>query len=189
MTMRGIKNLVCGAASLALLLGVPAAVGAGKPDKGDKPGHPGKGDPKTQACVVTGDATASECTVGIDPKSFGPLTMEVAAGTALASTFAALGGAGPYDGLGRVLKRQGFFDFTLPDTGCRPLSSDDVMGPHLADDNVCRYLLQVRYGVYNRKADTVDFVASQAWLLDTWLAENQLISDVGSTATLKFQFE
>jgi hypothetical protein len=187
--MHDMKRLACCGAALALTLGVAADAGAGKPDK---PGHPGAKEPKTQACTLDGDATSTECLVGIDPGSFGPLKMDIKQGSELADTFAALGGEGEYEGLGRVLKRQGFLDFTfnLPASECRPLDWDDVMGPGLADEGVCQYLLQVRYGVYDRKGDSVTFgVNSQAWLLDTWLPEQQLISEPGDTASLYFEFE
>jgi hypothetical protein len=193
MTMRNITKLVCCGAALALMLGVAADVGAGKPDKPDKPGHPGQGDPKTQACTLAddSDATSTECTVGVDAKSFGPLGMAIEAGTSLADTFAALNGAGTYTGLGRVLKRQGFLDFTFNTDGsdCRPLEFGEPTGSELPGD-VCHYLLQVRYGVYDRKGDSVIFQNSLAWLYDHSLPEGgQLISVVGDTANLQFLFE
>jgi hypothetical protein len=181
--------------ALALLLGGPGLAGAGKPDKPDKPGKPGNDAPKTQACVLSGEAEGGG-TVGIDAKSFvGPFTVSVQGGE-LALTFAALGGPGDYVGLARVLKRQGYLDFTfnLPyaqGEDCRPIEFGDVMGPGLEGENVCQYHLQVLDGVFDRKGDVVTFTNAQVWLFDNWGAtrEAQKLSPDGARANLRVEFE
>lgn len=157
--MRKLTRLACGGAALALVLGVTADVKAGKP---------GNDQPKTQACTLTGDAQGAG-QVGIDAKSYGPLTMTVEEGTALAAVFVRLGVTEAYSGQGRVLKSQGRLDFHFdtPGSECRPIAYGEEPGPGLPAE-VCRYHLLLLNGVYNRKANEVEYQAptTEAQLFD-----------------------
>ena len=154
--MRNFTRLACCGAALALALGVTADVRAGKP---------GNDQPKTQACTLTGEAEGTG-RVGIDAKSYGPLTMTVKNGQ-LAIVFDTLGVA-TYSGRGRVLKSQGRLDFhfDIPASECRPIAWGEEPGS--LPDGVCRYHLMLLYGVYDRKKDDVVFQApgTEAQLFD-----------------------
>ena len=110
-------------------------------------------------------------------------------GTQLASTFVALGGAGTYEGLGRVLKKQGRLDFWFDfpaDITSRPIEWGDTPGPDLNPD-VCCYELLLLNGVYDSKKDTVTFGSGTAAQLVDYCA-NEKISPDGATASLLVQF-
>jgi hypothetical protein len=176
--MRDLTKIVCCGAALALVLVMTAGVEAGKPGGGPKP--------VTQACELTGDATGGG-TVGITASSRGPLAMTIAPDTQLANTFLALGGAGTYEGSGRVLKKQGRLDFwfDIPTDTCRPLEYGEEIPP--TDTTVCCYELLLLNGVYNSKEDTVTFGSgTTAQLVDYCV--NQKISPEGATANLLVQF-
>jgi hypothetical protein len=167
-----LTKVACGAAALALVLGVTAETRAGKPDK--PTGTPANDQPKTQACTLgeEGDATG-EGQVGIDAKSYGKLTLTLVEGKPLESVFSgALSDLMTFHGQGRVLKRQGYLDFHFDsgDTsqdlvGCRPIEFGEEPGPGL-DPDVCQYHLQMLNGVYDRKADTVTFTNTMAQIFD-----------------------
>ena len=153
--MGNLTRLACSTAALALMLGVTADVGAGKP---------GSDQPKKQACTLTGEAEGAG-QVGIDAKSYGPLTMTVKSGQ-LANVFATLGVA-TYSGQGRVLKSQGRLDFhfDIPASDCRPIAWGEDPGD--LPEGVCRYHLLLQNGVYDRKTDDVVFQAgTEAQLFD-----------------------
>lgn len=191
--MRNLARLACFGAALALVLGLSRDVGAGKP---------GSDEPKTQACTLTGDATGGGV-VGIDAKSYGPLTMFVETG-ALAAVFNSAQGPEPeqnsypelsvpktFEGQGRVLKRQGRMDFAFnsDSTACRVREWEEEPGPNL-DPEVCQYELLIAYGVYDRKADEVTFTAggNTAQLFDNRIpvGEGMLIGE--GTASLLVDF-
>lgn len=178
--MRDLTRLACCGAALALILVVTDGAVAGKPGAGPKP--------VTQACALSGDASGSG-QVGITASSSGPLTTQIAAGTRLASTFLALGGAGTYEGLGRVLKKQGRLDFWFDvpaDVTCRPIEWGDEPGPDL-DPAVCCYELLLLNGVYDSRNDTVWFgTGTEAQLVD--YCANQKISPEGASASLVVRF-
>jgi len=185
--MRNFTKLACCAATLAVVLGVATRAEAGKPDK------PGGDQPKTQACVLSGDATGGG-QVGIDAKSYGPLAMTVVSGGQLELLFGA-GGFGPngaYSGLGRVLKNQGRLDFYFdsPASVCRPADWGDEPGP---GTGICRYRLILLNGVFAQKAERVEFTATGGaggLLYDNWgvvYGYDPLISS--GTANLQVQFQ
>jgi hypothetical protein len=176
--MRTLTRLAgCGAA-LALMLAVTADVKAGKPGGGPKP--------VTQACTLTGDATGGG-TVGITASSRGPLTMTVSSPTDLATTFGTLG-AGDYEGLGRVLKKQGRLDFWFDfpaDPTCRPIEWGEE--PPYDPDEICCYELLLLNGVYDSRKDRVSFGSGTTAQLVDYCA-GQKISPEGATANLLVQF-
>lgn len=177
--MRNLTKPACCGAALALMLAVTADVAGEKPGGGPKP--------VTQACALTGDATGGG-NVGITASSSGPLTMDIAAGTQLASTFVALGGAGTYEGTGRVLKKQGRLDFwfDIPkDVTCRPLAWGEEIPP--VDPAVCCYELLLLNGVYDSRKDTVWFGSGTAAQLVDYCA-NERISPDGASAALVVRF-
>jgi hypothetical protein len=170
--------LLASAAILALVFGVTANA---KPSK-----------VTTQACTLLDDGDASGGgDVGIDVKSYGPLSMTVLGG-GLEALFEGGGFSpnGAYSGPGRVLKRQGRLDFyfDLPASDCRPAGWDDEPGP---GTGFCQYRLILLNGVYDRKADTVEFTdGTEALLVDSWgvvYGYDTLISE--GTANLVVQFE
>jgi hypothetical protein len=186
--MRRLTKVACGAAALALVLGVTTETRAGKPDKPG--GKPGNDQPKTQACILTedGDATGGG-EVGVDAKSYGPLTMTVEAGTPLGQVFAVLGTTDPYSGVGSVFKKQGRLDFYfgIEEPECRPAEWGEEPGP---GTGICRYRLILLNGVYVRKADRVEFTAAgaaTAILNDNWLVPGDPEISSG-TANLVVQF-
>jgi hypothetical protein len=175
--MRNLTKLACCGAALALVLVVSDAVA----------GKPGGGPPVvTQACTLSGDATGRG-TAGITASSRGPLAMDVQTGTQLASTFVALGGAGTYEGTGRVLKKQGRLDFwfDVPARTCRPLEWGEEYPPE--DSDVCCYELLLLNGVYNAKKDLVSFGSGTAAQLVDYCAPAKISPD-GATASLLVQF-
>jgi hypothetical protein len=180
--MHRLTKVACGAAALALVLGVSRETRAGKPDK------PGSDHTNTQACELTGDATG-QGQVGVDPKNDGPLEMTVKANTSLADVFAVLGTSGPYSGVGSVFKKQGRLDFyfDLPASDCRPAEWGEDPGP---GTGICEYRLILLNGVYARKADRVEFTAdgaATAILNDNWLVPGDPEISSG-TANLAVQF-
>jgi hypothetical protein len=199
--MYRLTKVACGAAALALVLGVTTETRAGKPDKPG--GKPGNDQPKTQACILTedGDATGGG-EVGVDAKSYGPLTMTVVAEPTgcdpdgetntcnLADVFTPLGTDEPYDGLGRVLKRDGRldFDFNLDGSTCRPIEWGEEPGPDL-DPAVCRYNLLLMNGVYDRKSDSVEFGSGTTAQLFDWRAAPGSVRIGHGSARLLVQFQ
>ena len=175
--MRNLTKLACCGAALALMLVVTDGAVAGKPGAAPKP--------VTQACTLTGDATGGG-TVGITASSRGPLTMEIAANTPLASTFGILG-VDTYEGSGRVLKKQGRLDFwfDVPARTCRPLEWGEEFPP--ADDDVCCYELLLLNGVYDSKKGTVSFGSGTAAQLVDYCAQEKITPD-GATANLLVSF-
>jgi hypothetical protein len=175
--MRDLTKLAFCGAALALMLVVTADVAGEKPGGGPKP--------VTQACTLGNDATGGG-NVGITASSSAPLAMTVAAGTQLASTFSTLG-AGAYEGLGRVLKKQGRLDFWFDfpaDPTCRPIEWGEAP-PY--DPEVCCYELLLLNGVYNSKKDTVWFGSgTEAQLVD--YCANERLSPDGASADLVVRF-
>ena len=165
--MRNLSRLACCGAALALMLAVTADVAGGKPGGGPKP--------VTQACTLSGDA-AGDGNVGITASSSGPLMMDIAVGTQLAMTFSRLG-PGEYQGLGRVLKKQGRLDFWF-DSPTRPTCNDPA---------VCCYELLLLNGVYDRTKDTVSFGSGTAAQLVDYCAQEKISPD-GATANLLVSF-
>lgn len=176
--MRNLTRLACGGAALALMLAVTADVRAGKP---------GNDQPKTQACTLTGDAEGTG-RVGIDAKSYGPLSMTVQSGP-LAGVFATLGPA-TYSGQGRVLKNQGRLDFhfDIPVSACRPPAYGEEPGS--LPDGVCRYHLMLLNGVYDRKANEVVYHApgteAQLFDYDIPVGEGTLIGEGSANLMVRF---
>jgi len=177
--MRDLTKLACCGAALALALVMTAGVEAGKPSGGPKP--------VTQACELSGDATGGG-NVGITASSRGPLTMTIALDTQLASTFGRFGGAGTYEGSGRVLKKQGRLDFWFDspaDPNCQPLEWGEEIPP--VDPAVCCYELLLLNGVYDSRKDTVWFGSGTvAQLVD--YCGNEKISPAGASADLVVRF-
>jgi hypothetical protein len=176
--MRNLTKLACCGAALAQMLVVTDGAVAGKPGAAPKP--------VTQACTLTGDATGGG-TVGITASSRGPLEMTIKVDMQLATTFSALGGAGTYEGSGRVLKKEGRLDFwfDVPARTCRPLEWGEEFPP--ADDDVCCYELLLLNGVYDRKKDTVSFGSGTTAQLVDYCAPAK-ISPEGATASLLVSF-
>jgi hypothetical protein len=177
--MNELTKLACGAAALALVLGATAETTAGRP---------GDDKARTQACVLTGDATGGG-QVGIDAKSDGSLEMTISADTSLARVFDLLG-VSSYSGLGRVLKREGRLDFYfgVEEPDCRPAEWGEQPGP---GTGICRYRLILLNGVYARKAGTVEFAATggaDAALYDNWMVPGDPLLASG-TADLVVRFE
>lgn len=205
--MHRLMTVACGAAALALVLGVTTETRAGKPDKPG--GKPGNDQPKTQACILTeeGDATGGG-EVGVDAKSYGPLTMTVVAepltacdpdtdinSCNLANVIAALQPLDSYYGLGRILKREGRLDFDFniedgkpEDVDCRPIEWGEEPGPNL-DPAVCRYNLLLMNGVYDRKSDSVEFGSGTTAQLFDWRAAPGSIRIGYGSARLLVQFQ
>jgi len=184
--MRQVGTFLATAAVLALVCGVAADATARKPDK---PGKPGGDAPKTQACTLSGEADG-QGVVGVDAKSYGPLTVTALRGM-LDDVFVAGGFSpnGSYIGQGRVLKKQGRLDFSfgVTEPECRPKEWGEEPGP---GTGICQYQLILINGVYDRKRDEVAFSATGGTgvlLYDTWL-DDPLISEDG-TANLLVQFE
>lgn len=187
--MRKLTTVACGAAALALVLGVTMETRAGKPDKPG--GNPGSHQPRTQACILTedGDATGGG-RVGVDVGSTGPLVMTVKDGTPLGQVFAELGTTDPYSGVGSVFKKQGRLDFYfgIEEPDCRPAEWGEEPG---SGTGICRYRLILLNGVYARKADRVEFTAdggATAILNDNWLVPDDPEISSGK-ANLVVQFE
>jgi hypothetical protein len=105
----------------------------------------------------------------------------------LAYTFSSLG-TGPYEGTGRVLKKQGRLDFWFQTDGseCRPLEWGEEYPP--VDPKVCCYELLLLNGVYNSKKDLVTFGPGTAAQLVDYCAPGKISPD-GATASLLVQFK
>lgn len=166
---RRVGTFLASVAVVALFFGVAASA---KPSK-----------TFTRPCELTGDAFG-EGEVGVKAWSYGPLTMTVQDG-GLQSLFVG-GGFSPdgvYVGPGRVSETRLDLYFDLPESDCRPATSDDPPGP---GTGVCQYRLILLNGVYYRNEDKVEFGAgTEALLIDNWLTDPVIAE---GTANLTVQF-
>jgi hypothetical protein len=155
---RIVMFLVIGA---VFCLFVPLASAGKKPGGGGGGGHDGGGGGgarvTTQNCEMEGDIVSDgDVQVGIIVQAYGEQIH-------LALSSAILDGKldpGEYYGYARVLKKDGRLDFAFsgdPEEAldCRPVSKDDQ--PPFEGLGICPYELILMDGIYDRRADTVEF--------------------------------
>jgi hypothetical protein len=149
---RIVMFLVIGA---VFCLFVPLA-SAGKKPGGGGGGGGGGAKVTTQNCEMGGDIESDgDVQVGIIVQAYGEQIH-------LTLSSAILDGKldpGEYYGYARVLKKDGRLDFAFSDDPdealvCRPVSKDDR--PPF-DPGICPYELILMDGIYDRRADTVEF--------------------------------
>lgn len=121
---------------------------AKKPADKGRGGGGGGAKVTTEMCKITGEvSSAGPVAVGTNVGVYSPENITLT----LSPTFAP-GYAATYEGVARVLKRQGRLDFYFDHSG-----ENTTCGPRLDDSstNVCPDRLILLDGVYDRKADTI----------------------------------